>query len=97
MLVVLALVVGAIEPRFLTGQTARIVLLAIPLVLVAAMGEMMVIVARHVDLSIGSMLGFSAIVAGMIFRDHPNLPLIRRLRRRARHRARCSGCATGSR
>ena len=76
MLVVLALVVGAIEPRFLTGQTARIVLLAIPLVLVAAMGEMMVIVARHVDLSIGSMLGFSAIVAGMIFRDHPNLPLI---------------------
>lgn len=76
MLVVLALVVGAIQPRFLTADTARIVLLAIPLVLVAAMGEMMVIVARHIDLSIGSMLGFSAIVAGMIFRDHPGLPLI---------------------
>ena len=34
-------------------------MLAVPLILVAAMGEMMVIVARHVDLSIGSILGFS--------------------------------------
>ena len=76
MLVVFCLAVGAIEPRFLTLETARIVLLAIPLVMVAAMGEMMVIVARHVDLSIGSILGFSAIVAGMIFRDHPEWPLI---------------------
>ena len=75
MLVVFSLVVGVIEPRFLTAETARIVLLAIPLVMVAAMGEMMVIVARHVDLSIGSILGFSAIVAGMVFRDHPEWPL----------------------
>ena len=75
MLVVFCLVVGLIEPRFLSAETVRIVLLAIPLVMVAAMGEMMVIVARHVDLSIGSILGFSAIVAGMIFRDFPEWPL----------------------
>lgn len=71
-----ALVVGVIEPRFLTGETLRIVALAVPLILVAAMGQMMVIVARHVDLSIGSILGFSAIVAGMIFRDLPEVPVI---------------------
>ena len=76
MLFVFCLVVGAIEPRFLTSDTGRIVLLAVPLVMVAAMGEMMVIVARHVDLSIGSILGFSAIVAGMTFRDHPEWPLV---------------------
>ncbi len=76
MIVLFALVVGAIEPRFLTVQTLRIVLLAIPLVLVAAMGEMTVIVARHVDLSIGSILGFAAIAAGMVFRAHPAWPLI---------------------
>jgi rhamnose transport system permease protein len=75
MLVVFCAVVGAIEPRFLTPDTGRIVLLAIPLVMVAAMGEMMVIIARHVDLSIGSILGFSAILAGMVFRDHPDWPL----------------------
>jgi rhamnose transport system permease protein len=73
--VLFALAAGAVEPRFLTAETARVVLLAIPLILVAAMGQMMVIVARHVDLSIGSILGFSAIVAGIIFRDHPQWPL----------------------
>ena len=47
-----------------------------PLILVGAMGQMMVVVARHVDLSMGSMMGFSAIVAGMMFRDHPEMPLV---------------------
>lgn len=75
MLVLFYAVVGAIEPRFLTWETFRIVLLAIPLILVAAMGQMMVIVARHVDLSIGSILGFAAIAVGMIFRDVPDFPI----------------------
>eukprot|EP01036_Dinobryon_divergens_P002543 gene2543-3342_t len=34
---------------------------------------MMVIVARHVDLSIGSMLGFSAMVTGMMFKFQPEI------------------------
>ncbi len=76
MIVLLALVVGAIQPRFLSPETLRIVMLAIPLILIAAMGQMMVIVARHVDLSIGSVLGFSSIVAGMMFRDHPDWPIL---------------------
>ncbi len=75
MLVLFSLVAGTVEPRFLTGETARIILLAVPLILVAAMGQMMVILARHVDLSIGSILGFSAIAAGIVFRDHPHWPL----------------------
>ena len=75
MLVLFSICVGLLEPRFLTSETMRIVLLAVPLMMVAAMGEMMVLIARHVDLSIGSILGFSAIAAGMIFRDRPDLPL----------------------
>jgi rhamnose transport system permease protein len=76
MIVLLAVVVGTIQPRFLSLETARIVLLAIPLILIAAMGQLMVIVARHVDLSIGSILGFSAILAGMMFRDLPDWPIL---------------------
>ena len=75
MVALFSICVGLIEPRFLTVETLRIVLLAVPLIMVAAMGQMMVLVARHVDLSIGSILGFSAIAAGMIFRDRPDLPL----------------------
>lgn len=74
MLVLFSLVVGAIEPRFLSLDTLRIVMLAVPLILIAGMGQMMVLLARHVDLSIGSILGFSAIVAGMAFRDLPEMP-----------------------
>ena len=71
-----ALAVGFLQPRFLSLETLRIVMLAIPLILIAAMGQMMVIVARHVDLSVGSLLGASAIVAGMTFRDHPEWPIL---------------------
>lgn len=76
MIVLVAVVVGAIEPRFLTLETARIIALAIPLILIAAMGQMMVLIARHVDLSIGSIMAFSSIAAGMMFRDLPDLPII---------------------
>ena len=76
MIALVALVVGAIEPRFLGAETLRIVALAVPLILVAAMGQMMVLVARHVDLSIGSILAFSSIAAGMMWRDLPDLPIV---------------------
>lgn len=76
MIVIFTLVVGVLQPRFLSLETLRIVLLAVPLIMIAAMGGMMVLVARHVDLSVGSILGFTAIVAGMLWRDHPDLPII---------------------
>ncbi len=76
LIVLIAAVVGALQPRFLTLETARIVALAIPLILIAAMGQLMVLLARHVDLSIGSIMAFSSIVAGMMFRDLPDLPII---------------------
>jgi rhamnose transport system permease protein len=39
------------------------------------MGEMIVVVSRNIDLSVGSILGFSAIVVGEVFAQHPLLPL----------------------
>jgi rhamnose transport system permease protein len=76
MIVLLTVIVGFIQPRFMSLETLRIVVLAIPLIMIASMGQMMVIVARHVDLSIGSILGFSSIVAGMMFRDLPDWPIL---------------------
>lgn len=76
MLLLLATTVGTIEPRFLTWETFRIVLLAMPLLLTVAIGQMFVIVARHVDISVGSTLGLVAILTGMLFRDVPELPLV---------------------
>ncbi len=71
LLVIIIAVVTAIEPRFLTAFNLRSILLWVPLLTVVAMGEMMVIIIRGIDVSVGSMLGFAGIVVGMIFRDHP--------------------------
>ena len=68
-------VASIIDPRFLTFDSWRAVLMAIPLILVMAMGQMMVIICRHVDISIGSILAFAAIAIGLIFIEYPNTPL----------------------
>ena len=73
MIVLFCLAVGAVKPQFLTLNSLRIILLLVPLIMIGAMGQMLVIVARHVDLSIGSMLGFSAMVTGMMFKFYPEI------------------------
>ncbi len=73
MIVLFCLAVGLYKPQFLTLNSLRIILLLTPLILIAAMGQMLVLVARHVDLSIGSMLGFSAMVTGMMFKFLPEI------------------------
>ena len=75
MTIVLATGVSILEPRLLEAGTLQIVLLGLPLLLVGAIGQLTVMLARHVDLSIGSILGLSAICAGLVFRDAPGLPL----------------------
>lgn len=73
MIVLFCLAVGAYKPQFLTVQSLRIILLLVPLVMIGAMAQMLVLIARHVDLSIGSMLGFSAMVVGLMYRDFPDI------------------------
>ncbi len=73
MIVLFCLAVGSQKPHFLTPDSLQIVLLLVPLTLIGAMGQMMVIVARHVDLSIGSILGLTAMASGMMFRYHPEI------------------------
>ena len=72
-IVVFVIVAALIDPRFMTLDSWRAVFLAIPLILVMAMGQMMVIICRHVDISIGSILAFSAIVIGLLSVSYTHL------------------------
>lgn len=74
MIVLFCAVVGALRPRFVSLDELRIVLLLVPLILIGAMGQMLVIVARHVDLSIGSIQGLAAMVTALMFKFHPEIP-----------------------
>ena len=66
--------VGRMRPRFLTLDQFRIILLLVPLILIGAMGQMLVITARHVDLSIGSIQGLAAMLTALMFKFHPEIP-----------------------
>lgn len=63
------------EPRFLEAKTINSILLWMPLLAVVGMGQMLVIVTRGIDVSVGSIVGFAGIAAGMLFRDNPGMNL----------------------
>jgi rhamnose transport system permease protein len=63
------------EPRFLDPKSINSVLLWLPLLAVTAVGELLVIVMRGIDVSVGSIIGFSGIAVGTIYRSHPTLPV----------------------
>jgi rhamnose transport system permease protein len=63
------------EPRFLQPQSLAGVLLWVPLLSIVGFGQMFVIVTRGIDVSVGSVAGFSAMVMGLIFKSHQDLNL----------------------
>ena len=73
MIILFCTAVGLYKPHFISTNSLRIILLLVPLIMIGAMAQMLVLVARHVDLSMGSMLGFSAMVAGLMYRDIPEI------------------------
>jgi ribose/xylose/arabinose/galactoside ABC-type transport system permease subunit len=74
--VVLVFVIASVvEPRFCSLENLRSIAMYIPLIVIVAMGQLMVMVSRNIDLSVGSILGLSAMVAGGIFVSHPGFPV----------------------
>ncbi len=61
------------NPHFLDPKNLNSILLWIPLLVVVGMGQMLVILTRGIDVSVGSTMGVAGIVVGMLFRDHPGL------------------------
>lgn len=51
------------------------VLLGVPLLLAVAIGQTFVIASRGIDVSVGSALGLSAMIAGLAFKGNPGLPV----------------------
>ncbi len=63
-IVVLALVVGAINPRFLATRNLSDILLGNAYVAVAAIGMSMVIISGNIDISVGALIGVLATISG---------------------------------
>jgi rhamnose transport system permease protein len=71
-LLVVVAVTTMVNPRFLSEQGRFDLLVAIAITGLMAVGQTFVIVMRHVDLSVGSVLGLTAFLAGSAVRGDPD-------------------------
>jgi rhamnose transport system permease protein len=63
------------EPRFLSAQNLRDIGLNVAIVALLAVGQTMVVISRNIDLSVGSVLGFTAFATGSLFADHHGIAI----------------------
>jgi rhamnose transport system permease protein len=74
-LVLLVGVTAAVNPRFLSQQSVKDLLLGSTILAILAVGQAIVVITRNVDLSVGSVLGLSAFGTGTLFVHHGGLPI----------------------
>jgi rhamnose transport system permease protein len=75
-LALLVAVTTASNPRFLSGQSIRDLLLGATILAILAVGQTLVIITRNIDLSVGSVLGLVAFATGKLFLAAPDTPLL---------------------
>jgi rhamnose transport system permease protein len=78
-LLVLGLVVAvttAANPRFLSAQSIRDLLLNASIIAMLTVGQTLVVITRNVDLSVGSVLGLAAFLTADLLAGRPGLPFV---------------------
>jgi rhamnose transport system permease protein len=75
-LIVVIAVTTIVNPTFLFSPDGfRDLLLTPSILILVAVGQAMVIITRNVDLSVGSVVGLTAYLAGRLFIDVPDIPI----------------------
>ena len=76
LLAALTLITTALNPRFLSGQSIKDLLLNVSIIALLTIGQSIVILMRQIDLSISSIVGITAFLSGTIFVNHPGTPTV---------------------
>jgi rhamnose transport system permease protein len=75
-LVLLIAVTAVTNPRFLSAQSVKDLLLGSTILAILATGQAIVVITRNVDLSVGSVLGLTAFATGTLFVNAPGTPIV---------------------
>lgn len=75
-IVTLSIIVQIRNPSFLTGENINDLLKNTAILSILAVGMMLVLVTRGIDLSIASNMAFSGMLASLLVRDFPQIPTI---------------------
>ncbi len=75
-IVVLAALVSLRNPAFLTANNFRDIVLNISILVIVALAQTMVIITRGIDLSVGSMIGLTAMMVSFTIAAFPDMPAL---------------------
>ncbi len=73
-IVVLAVLVSLRNPAFLTADNFRDIVLNISILVIVALAQTLVIITRGIDLSVGSMIGLTAMMVAFTIAAFPAMP-----------------------
>jgi rhamnose transport system permease protein len=74
LLALLIIGTASVNARFLGAQNIKDLMLNVSLIALLAIGQSVPIIMRQIDLSVGSIVGITAFLSGLIFSYHPNTP-----------------------
>jgi rhamnose transport system permease protein len=75
-ILILAALVSVRNPAFLSPANFRDILLNISILMIVALAQMMVIITRGIDLSVGSMIGLTAMMVSFTIVAFPGMPSV---------------------
>ena len=70
------MITASANRQFLTTSNLQGIALDITILTVVAVGETVVILSRNIDISVGSILGFTALFVGVVIKYHPGVPVL---------------------
>src|SRR5215510_2396747 len=74
LIAVLAAITTVLNPRFLSPQSLKDLMLNVSIIALLVLGQTIIILMRQIDLSISSIVGITAFLSGTLFVNHPGIP-----------------------
>jgi len=73
LIAVLTAVTTTLNPRFLSPQSLKDLMLNVSIIALLVLGQTVIILMRQIDLSISSIVGITAFLSGTLFINHPGI------------------------
>ena len=73
LIAVLTAITTVLNPRFLSPQSLKDLMLNVSIIALLVLGQTIIILMRQIDLSISSIVGITAFLSGTLFVNHPGI------------------------
>jgi len=76
LIAVLAVATDLLNPRFLSAQSLKDLMLNVSITALLVLGQTVIILMRQIDLSVSSIVGITAFLSGTLYANYPGIPNI---------------------